>query len=315
MTTLFLIIAGLVIAGLLALYIWDVRQNRARERLVAGMLETEEEEVSLWRDAADLLQLAAIQQLLSNSRLTRRLDYLLKLAAAPVSLLGSIMLLVVATVIVAAIAYLIAKAWWASVAALLLTPLLLYGVLDFMAKRRVARHDAQLPGMVSQMITSLRSGGTPMQAMQAVSQNAPSPVRESMANLLHDIQVGRSGSQAWRDWGHFWNTRSSNMLALAIRLKWDTGGQMVNILEHVLTTMEFHRRMELRVQTITAQARLGAYFLSGLPFLLGAIMYSVRPEPIDAMIADPIGIKMIWAGIGLLIVGFFWMRRLARLAN
>lgn len=90
---------------------------------------------------------------------------------------------------------------------------------------------------------------------------------------------------------------------------------MVNILEHVLTTMEFHRRMELRVKTITAQARLGAYFLSGLPFLLGAIMYSARPEPIDAMIADPIGIKIIWAGIGLLVVGFFWMRRLARLTN
>ncbi|MDX9952263.1 MAG: hypothetical protein RBS75_09220, partial [Methylophilaceae bacterium] len=111
MTTLFLIIAGLVIAGLLALYVWDVRQDRARERLVAGMLETEEVEASLWRDAADLLQLAAIQELLANSRLTRRLDYLLKIAAAPISLLGSITLLVIATVVIAGIAYLIAKAW------------------------------------------------------------------------------------------------------------------------------------------------------------------------------------------------------------
>lgn len=315
MTTLFLIIAGLVIAGLLALYVWDVRQDRARERLVAGMLETEEVEVSLWRDAADLLQLAAIQELLANSRLTRRLDYLLKLAAIPLTLLGTISLLVGVSVLGAAIAYLFVKAWWASVAALLLIPILFHFGLSFLAQQRVQKHDAQLPGMVSQMITSLRSGGTPLHAIQAVTQNAPSPVRESMAGLLHDIQIGRAGPQAWRDWGHFWNTRSTNMLALAIRLKWDTGGQMVNILEHVLTTMEFHRRMELRVQTITAQARLGAYFLSGLPFLLGAVMYAMRPEPIDSMIADPIGIKMIWFGLVLLAVGFFWMRRLARLAD
>lgn len=315
MVTLFLILTAIIITSLLALYFWDVRRERARERLVAGMLETEEAEVSLWRDAADLLQLETIQELLRNSKLTQQLDYQLKLAAAPLSLLASITLIVIVTVGVAAIGYVLLKAWWASVAGLVLTPFLLFSFLKFMANRRVAKHDSQLPGMVAQMITSLRSGGTPMQAMQSVAQNGPSPVRESIASLLHDIQVGRSGPQAWRDWATFWNTRSANLLALAIRLKWDTGGQMVNILEHVLTTMEFHRRMELRVQTITAQARLGSYFLSGTPFLLGAIMYSVRPEPIDSMIADPIGIKIIWAGIGLLVVGFFWLRRLGKLED
>src|SRR5690554_4334223 len=131
MTTLFLIIAGLIIAGLLAFYIWDVRRERARERLIAGIQETEEAEVSLWRDAADLLQLASIQELLRNSRLTRALDYQLKLAAAPVSLLGAIMSLVVVTIVVAAIAYWQVKVWWAAVACLLLVPILLFNILRF----------------------------------------------------------------------------------------------------------------------------------------------------------------------------------------
>lgn len=315
MTVLLFTLMGMVALLLLVMYFLGARQDRTRERLIAGVHETDEEEVSLWRDAADLLQLEAIQNLLSESVLTRRLDYLIKVSAFRFGLLASIGLMVLVAAIGAGVAYVLTHMWLVSIGVVLVVPILFFVVLNILAQRRIQRHDAQLPAMVSQLITALRSGGTPTQAMQAAAQNAPSPVRESMASLLNTIQLGRPGPVAWREWDQFWNTRATNLLAMAIRLKWDTGGQMVTILEHVRATLEFHHRMELRVRTITAQAKLGAYFLSVLPFLIGAIMYAVRPEPIDSMLADPIGIKIVAAGLVLLVIGFFWMRKLAKLSQ
>lgn len=304
---------GLVALYLLVDYVRESRADRTRERLMAGVYDTEEAEVSLWGDAADLLQLEAIRRVLGNSVLARRFDRMLKHSGIPLTLPRAFFLLVVLTAITSGAAYALSHLVAAAVGAILALPVVAWMLLQALAEQRTRKLDAQLPALVSQLLTTLRSGGTPVQAMQAASRNAPSPTRESMAEVLNAIQIGVPAVEAWRDWSLFWNTRSTQMLSIGIRLKWETGGQMTAILAHILETMEFHHRMELRVQTITMQARLGAYVLAVLPFGIGALMYAFRPEPIDAMFADEFGQKMIWGAVGLLTVGFFWLRRIARL--
>lgn len=103
------------------------------------------------------------------------------------------------------------------------------------------------------------------------------------------------------------------MFALGVRLKWESGGQMSAILNHVLNSLEFRRRMELRVMTITAQARLSVYILTALPFIIGLMTYSIRPDLFEEMINDEFGRKaLMFCGV-LMTVGFFWLRKMARL--
>ncbi len=313
MLYLFLILTGLVALYLLVDYIRESRTDRTRERLMAGVYDTEEAEVSLWGDAADLLQLEAIRRVLGNSVLARRFDRMIKHAGIPITLPRAFFVLIVLTASGAGAAYAISHFVVAAAGAILVIPAAIWALLQALAEKRTRKLDAQLPALVSQLLTTLRSGGTPVQAMQAASRNAPSPVRESMAEVLNAIQIGVPAVEAWRDWALFWNTRSTQMLSIGIRLKWETGGQMTAILAHILETMEFHHRMELRVQTITMQAKLGSYVLAALPFGIGGLMYAFRPEPIDAMFADEFGQKLIWGAVGLLTVGFFWLRRIARL--
>ena len=64
---LILVILVVVIAlVLLAYYLVESQRDRTRERLFAGMFDDEEREVSLWRDAADLLQIEALQKRLQQ---------------------------------------------------------------------------------------------------------------------------------------------------------------------------------------------------------------------------------------------------------
>ena len=59
-------------------YVITSREDRIRERLLEGVLGTDEEEVSLWADAADLLKVDAFRQLVEKSALTKSFDLKLK---------------------------------------------------------------------------------------------------------------------------------------------------------------------------------------------------------------------------------------------
>ncbi len=315
LVTAIFLLAGLLALLLLVNYFFEAHRDRTRERLLAGVNQTEEEEVSLWADAADLLQITAIQRVLEESILARRFAHLLKKSGLRLTLTQAFLLTLLITAICAGAAYGVTGMGVAAAAALLLAPLLTWFLLTQLAAWRTRKHDSQLPALISQLITTLRSGGTPIQAMQSAAQNAPSPVRESMADLLHTIQIGVPAIQAWREWAQFWDTRATQMLALGVRLKWEAGGQMTAILSHIQESLEFHRRMELRVLTITAQARLSAYILTALPFVIGLMTYSIRPTLFEQMIDDEFGRKALIFTGALMVVGFIWLRKIAKLEN
>jgi len=92
--------------GLLAWYLWITRMDARRERLMAGVFDETAQDVSLWKDAADLLQVAALQRLLSRSPLARKLQERLLRVGMPLSLAG----FVLAALAVALLAFLVACA-------------------------------------------------------------------------------------------------------------------------------------------------------------------------------------------------------------
>lgn len=313
MTLLIFLLAGLLLAYLLIDYLQSARKDRIRERLMAGVYDTEEQDVSLWADAADLLQVEAIRNLVYSSVLTRKLGLNIKRAGLPVSLMQGILIVVFGAVIPAVVAYLYWKNLTAVIIGFFTIPLLFWIIAAALAARRQTKLESQLPALITSLLTTMRAGGTPVQALQAAAKNSPSPMRDSIAEVLNQIQIGRPPVVAWQEWANFWDTRGSKLLSTGIRLKWDSGGQMTTILEHILETLEFRKRMELRVSTLTAQAKLSAWVLSALPIALAILTYSYRPDLFNTMLNDERGNYMlIYVGVSTLI-GFFWLRKIAKL--
>lgn len=296
-------------------YIVTSRQDLTRERLLEGVLGQDEDEVSLWADAADLLKVEEFRQLIEKSRLTRTFDINLKRSGLKIGLLKSLFYILFTAIIFTAGSYIYFKNTPAAVTAFFATLFVTWYLLSMLAERRLRKHDQQLPALITGLITTMGAGGTPMQALQAASKNSPKPISESIEMLVDGMQIGRSPNQAWKEWAEFWDTPSCKLISTGIRLKWESGGQMTAILNHILQTLEFHKRMELRVNTLTAQAKLSAWVLSALPFALALLTNAYRPDLFDSMLSDPLGEKLLIAATGLSVFGFFWLRKIAALKN
>ncbi|MDD2833591.1 MAG: type II secretion system F family protein [Methylotenera sp.] len=315
MAYLIVIVIAILLAYLIVDYIISAREDQIRERLTAGVLDGVEEEVSLWSDAADLLKVDEFRKLVEKSTITRNLDINLKRSGIKLTLLKAIGLIVTSGLLGALGGYFYFKDISAGVGGFFVLPVSMWMLLRFLSQRRLKKHDEQLPAFITSIITTMGAGGTPMQALQAVSRNSPNPIAESISSIVNAMQLGKSPNVAWKEWADFWGTKSCKLFSTGVRLKWETGGQMTTILHHILETLEFHKRMELRVSTLTAQAKLSAWVLSALPAGLALLTNAYRPDLFDAMLTDPLGIKLLTAAGVMSLLGFIWLRKIAQLKN
>jgi tight adherence protein B len=93
----------------------------------------------------------------------------------------------------------------------------------------------------------------------------------------------------------------------------ETGGNLAETFENVSRLIRGRFRFHRRVRTLTAEARMSAWILGLVPFVLFAGMSVFSPDYVLTLVQTPLGQKLITAGIGLLIVGNLWIRRLISL--
>ena len=309
-----LFILILLIVLLLGVWFYVNERNRQQlvERLMYGFQSEELEETSLWDGADSLLQLTAIRDLLLRSALIRWVDLITRRAQFRLSLMQSLALLVTLTLVVTVIVYFVYKSTTVTVVSLAITPIIVCMYWRMLAENQQSKMDLQLPSLINSMLTTMRAGGTPIQALQATSRNAENPMRDSIGQVLQQLQIGQSPIMVWKEWSDFWDTKPCRLLSTGIRVKWEAGGQMTSVLEHILESIEFRKKIQQRIDTLTTQAKFGSILLSVIPPFLLYLQYKVRPELVLEMIEDPVG-KNIYIAAGVLtVIGFFWLRRMAR---
>lgn len=309
-----LFILILLIVLLLGVWFYVNERNRQQlvERLMYGFQSEELEETSLWDGADSLLQLTAIRDLLLRSALIRWVDLITRRAQFRLSLMQSLALLVTLTLLVTVIVYFVYKSTTVTVVSLAITPIIVCMYWRMLAENQQSKMDLQLPSLINSMLTTMRAGGTPIQALQATSRNAENPMRDSIGQVLQQLQIGQSPIMVWKEWSDFWDTKPCRLLSTGIRVKWEAGGQMTSVLEHILESIEFRKKIQQRIDTLTTQAKFGSILLSVIPPFLLYLQYKVRPELVMEMIEDPVG-KNIYIAAGVLtVIGFFWLRRMAR---
>lgn len=310
-------IAAVLLIYLIFDYLASSRREKIIERITTG-LDTYSQDAgseSMWSGAMDLVQLEAVRNLVYSSAISRAFDLALRRAGFKIGLLQAIFIVVVVSTVLSALVYTYFKNASAALGALFVFPVMVWLVVSHFAERRQLQMDKQLPALINSLINTMRAGGTPVQALMASAENAPNPLKESMSDVLNLIQLGRPPILAWKEWSDFWDTKDTKLLSSGIRLKWDSGGQMTSVLEHIYDTLEFRRRMELKVSTLTAQAKLSSWILSALPFLLALITYLYRPDLFDVMLNDKRGTYILIYVVVSTIIGFIWLRHIAKLRS
>ena len=99
----------------------------------------------------------------------------------------------------------------------------------------------------------------------------------------------------------------------SVILQRETGGNLIEILSNISKTIRNRFVFQRKVKSLTAEARISAYILGGMPFVVALILMVIRPEYLSPLVEDPIGHNMLFFCIFSFSIGVLSMRHLSQI--
>ena len=182
-------------------------------------------------------------------------------------------------------------------------------LLKFRAGRRQAAFADQLDDSLQLMASSLRAGHSLLRAVDAVSQDAVSPTSEEFARIVNETRVGRDLSDSLDEVAERMGSDDFTWVAQAIAIHREVGGNLAEVLDAVGHTIRERNGIRRQVKALSAEGKLSALVLGGLPFAIIAFLSLTNPGYVAKFTQSIIGYGMIAAAVVLMLMGGFWLKK------
>lgn len=180
-------------------------------------------------------------------------------------------------------------------------------------ERRRARFEEQFPDVLDLIGASLESGSSMAQALELVVAEADDPAAGEFSRVLSATRLGSPLIDALRAMAERVGSRDLDWTVQAIIVQQRTGGRLADILHTVADFMRGREEIRREIKALTAEGRLSAVILGGLPFVIGGVILMVNPDYLDPLFKSATGIAMMLGSLVLLVIGFFVMSRMVRI--
>ncbi len=161
------------------------------------------------------------------------------------------------------------------------------------AKRRQTRFAEQFADAAALIGNSVRSGLSLMQALEVLVREMDDPIAYEVYQVLQSIRVGLPVDEALAQWAERQDNSDLHIFVTAVTIQRQTGGDLGHVLNTLAGTIRQRQRIQGQIQSLTAQGRLGAIVLSGLPIFMGIALYFINPDRMGLMFSHPMGWGML----------------------
>ena len=169
---------------------------------------------------------------------------------------------------------------------------------------RLHKFEEQLPDILGLWVNALRSGYSVLQALEAISREAPVPSNQEIRRVVQEGQLGIPMEDAL---AHLLGRMPSDDLDLiitAVNIQREVGGNLAEILEVIGHTIRERIKLKGEIRVLTSQGRITGYLIGGLPIVLALFLDLINPDYVGKLFTNKLcGWPMLGIGLGMIGMG------------
>lgn len=177
------------------------------------------------------------------------------------------------------------------------------------ASRRAKKFDTQLPDALTLMASSLSTGFSLSQSIDAIVRDASQPTAKEFARALAETRIGTDLEDTLERLARRMGSQNLEWTTMAIRIQRQVGGNLAETLRTTAATIRERESLLRHVKALSADGRLSGSILVGMPIGLFFYMLKVSPDYVSMLWTSFIGLAMSGVGIILMAFGIVWMRK------
>ncbi len=184
------------------------------------------------------------------------------------------------------------------------------GILMLVRSRRQALISNQLPPMIDELARAARTGRSLDQCLEMVAKDTPAPLGDEMQVSVRKLQMGVTMNEALYELPERTGVNGLRILATALSVHQQSGGDLVYVLERLSRTMRDRSLFLGRLRTATAGSRATAILMILLPPAILAFFLFRDPDYFTRLMASSWGRAITFTGVGLEIIGAIWIMKI-----
>lgn len=308
-----------VILGIEGVYLWWVSTHGASAQRIARRLQLMSGNQGRSAERISILKLRRfgrhdlVDRLLQRFRFAHRLDRLLVQSGIAWSV-ERFLLCSVATMLAAA--YLVLQ--WPLPPPIRVGIVLLCAYVPLLLvrrarMRRLARIEEQLPDAADFIARALRAGHSFSNVLQIVGNELSEPLSGEFRNAREEINYGVPLGEALHNMAARIPLTDLRYLVIAILIQRETGGNLAEILTNISHIIRGRLQLAAKVRVLSAEGRMSAWILGLLPLAVGGMLVLVNRTYVMVLWTDPVGVKLLWTALVMIVIGVIWLKKVIRI--
>jgi tight adherence protein B len=179
-----------------------------------------------------------------------------------------------------------------------------------MRKKRLKKFEEQLPDGLLMLTGAMRAGASLSIALEGLVKEQPAPLSQEFELFMREQRIGVDFEKSLSNMEKRLPIQDFAMLTSALRINREIGGNLAEILESLAETLRRKHQMEGKIDSLTAQGKLQGIVMTGLPVLLGVLLYFLEKESMEKLWTTTIG----WVVLGIIIImeamGYVMIRKI-----
>jgi tight adherence protein B len=184
--------------------------------------------------------------------------------------------------------------------------------LSWKESRRTNAFLERMPDTLQLMAGSLLAGYSLPQSVDAVVREGSEPIAGEFNRALVETRLGVTVEDALEGVAKRMRSVDFEWVVMAIRIQREVGGNLAEVLTTVSATLRERERLRRQVRVLSAEGRLSAWILGGLPPLFFVYLLLVRHEYVSQLWTDSLGVALMVFLVVNLTIGALWLRKVIR---
>ena len=185
-----------------------------------------------------------------------------------------------------------------------------YVYLSIVREVRFSKFSNLLPEAVDLMSRGLRAGHSIQAVLEMVGDEIGDPIGIEFRALHKEQTLGLPLRDAIADLVDRAPVDDMRFLATAILLQKESGGNLAQILDKTAAVIRERARLRGQLLIYTAQGRITGWILGAAPFFMFGLLNLVKHDYEMTLFRDSLGLKMVYFGLGMMVIGILAIRKI-----
>ncbi len=186
----------------------------------------------------------------------------------------------------------------------------------YQARRKTQRLkaiEAQLPDALDLIARTLLAGHAFIMGLKMVGDQLEEPLSSEFKKTFDEISFGVSVQQAMKDLSERIDSVDIRFFVTALLVQLETGGNLAEIIGSISTLIRSRFELFGKIKALSAEGRISAVIMFGLPFFVGAGLYFINPDYLMLLYTDELGRSMVTGGAVMMVVGMYVTNRMIKI--